>query len=112
MRCREGTHPLQSMTKGRNKKKEQGKGKEQKEGEGISLKVANEYRRTNQMEPLPKEQHEARKAVIWANNKKAEEAVRRMRDQTNSDQTLSNTHEPQQTKANNPAALILLHFAG
>ena len=89
------------MTKESKKKKEKGKGKEQAEGEGSPLKVTNEYRRTNRLEPLTKEQHEARKAVIWANNKKAEAAVRRMRDQTNSDQTLSNTHEPQQTKANN-----------
>ena len=88
------------MTKESKKKKEKGKGKEQAEGEGIPLKVANEYRRTNRMEPLTKEQHDARKAVIWA-NKRAEEAVKKMRDQTNSDQTLSNTHEPQPTKANN-----------
>ena len=85
-----------AKVKNKKKEKEQGKGKEEEEGEGIPLKVANEFRRTNGMEPLTKEQHEARKAVIWANNKKAEEAVMKIRDQTNSDQTKSNTHDPQQ----------------
>ncbi len=49
------------------KKKECGKGKEEEEGEGIPLKQMNEYRRSNRMEPLTKEKHESRKAVIRAN---------------------------------------------
>ncbi len=54
----------------------------QEEGEGIPLKMANEYRRTNRMGPLTSEQFEARKAVIRANNQKAEEAVMGKRVQT------------------------------
>jgi hypothetical protein len=78
------------MTKNKNKKKkgsELGKGIEQEEGEGIPLKMANEYRRSNKMELLTQEQFEARKAVIRANNQKAEEAIRRKSVQTLSDQT-------------------------
>jgi hypothetical protein len=69
------------------KDKEHGKGKEEEEGEGIPLKQMNEYRRSNRMELLTKEQHEARKAVIRGNNQKAEEAVKRKSVQTQSDQT-------------------------
>ncbi len=79
----------------RKKDKEQRKNKEEEEGEGIPLKMANEYRRSNRMEPLTKEQHEARKAVIRANNQKAEEAIKRMHDQTDSDKAASsNTQSP------------------
>ena len=64
------------MTKDK-KKKKKAKAEEndmaQEEGEGIPLKMANEYRRTNRMGPLTPEQFEARKAVIRANNQKAEE---------------------------------------
>ncbi len=63
------------------------KGKEEEEGEGIPLKQMNEYRRSNRMELLTKEQHEARKAVIRGKNQKAEEAVRRKSAQTQSNQT-------------------------
>ncbi len=71
------------------KKKERWKGKEEEEGEGIPLRQMNEYRRSNRMEPLTKEQHEARKAVIRANNQKAEaeEALRLRGVQTQLDQT-------------------------
>ncbi len=66
------------MTKDK-KKKKKAKAEEndmvQEEGEGIPLKMANEYRRTNRMGLLTPEQFEARKAVIRANNQKAEEAV-------------------------------------
>ncbi len=73
-------------SKGR-KKKERSKGtKEGEEGEGIPLKQMNEYRRSNRMQPLTKEQHEARQAVVRANNQKAEEALRLKCIQTQSDQ--------------------------
>ena len=52
------------MIKEKNKKK---KDKEQEEGEEIPLKVMNEIRRSNRMEPLTKEQHNKRKALIKAN---------------------------------------------
>ena len=83
------------MTKDK-KKKKKAKGVEndmaQEEGEGIALKMANEYRRTNRMELLTPEQFEARKAVIRGNNEKAEEWVKAKRVQTLSDQdTQSNT---------------------
>jgi hypothetical protein len=69
------------------KKKERGKGKEEEEGEGIPLKQMNEYRMSNRMELLTKEQHDARKAVIRANNQKAEEALKLKGAQTQLDQT-------------------------
>ena len=71
MRCRRGINPPETMTKDKSKKKkkrEQGKGKEEEVNEGIPLKTANEFRRTNRMEPLSKEQWEQRKAVIRENN--------------------------------------------
>ena len=83
------------MPKDRSKKvedKQRGKDKEEEEGEGTPLKQMNEYRRSNRMEPLTKEQHDKRKAVIRGNNLEAQEAVIRMRKQTNSDKTeCSNT---------------------
>ncbi len=70
------------MTKDKNKKKkkkEQSKGKEEEEGEGIPLKTANEFRRTNRMEPFSKEQYEKRKAVIRENNSKLEKQLGQMK---------------------------------
>jgi hypothetical protein len=53
------------MTKDKSKKKkERRKGKEEEEGKGIPLKQMNEFRRSNRMKLLTKEQHEARKAVF------------------------------------------------
>jgi hypothetical protein len=76
------------MPKDKRKKKiERGKGKEEEEGEGIPLKQMNEYRRSNRMELLTKEKHDARKAVIRANNQKAEEALKLKGVQTQLDQT-------------------------
>jgi hypothetical protein len=69
------------------KKKERSKGpKEEEEGGGIPLKQMNEYRRSNRMQPLTKEQHEARQAVVRAKNQKAEEALRLKGIQTQLDQ--------------------------
>ncbi len=83
-----GGHPLETMPKNKSKKKkERGKGKEEEEGEGIPLKQMNEYRRSNRMEFLTKEQHDAKKAVIRANNQKAEEALKLKGIQTQLDQT-------------------------
>ena len=77
------------MTKDKSKKKkkkEQGKGKEEEVDEGIPLKTANEFRRTNRMEPLSKEQWEQRKAVIRGNNERLEKQLVQMK----SAQTKSN----------------------
>jgi hypothetical protein len=77
------------MTKDKSKKKkkkEQGKGKEEEVDEGIPLKTANEFRRTNRMEPLSKEQWKQRKAVIRGNNEKLEKQLVQMK----SAQTKSN----------------------
>ena len=83
MRCRRGTPPPETMTKDKSKKskkkKEQGKGKEEEVDEGIPLKTANEFRRTNRMEPLSKEQWEQRRAVIRANNEKLEKQLVQMK---------------------------------
>jgi hypothetical protein len=69
------------------KKKERSKGpKEEEEGGGIPLKQMNEYRRSNRMQPLTKEQHEARQAVVRAKNQEAEEALRLKGIQTQLDQ--------------------------
>ena len=69
------------MTKDKSKKKkkkEQGKGKEEEVNEGIPLKTAKEFRRTNRMEPLTNEQWEQRRAVIRANNEKLEKQLGQM----------------------------------
>jgi hypothetical protein len=90
VRCRRRTPPIEIMPKDKRKKKkdkERGKGNQEEEGEGIPLKQMNECRRSNRMAPLTQEQHEARKAVIRANNQKAEEAVKRKSVQTQSGQT-------------------------
>ena len=81
MRCRRRTPPPETMTKHKSKKKkkkEQGKGKEEEVNEGIPLKTANEFRRTNRMEPLTNEQWEQRRAVIRANNEKLEKQLGQM----------------------------------
>ena len=70
------------MTKDKSKKKkkkEQGKGKEEEVNEGIPLKTANEFRRTNRMEHLTNEQWEQRRAVIRANNEKLEKQLEQMK---------------------------------
>jgi hypothetical protein len=84
------------MPKDKSKKR---KGKQQEEGEGIPLKQMNEYRRSNRMKLLTKEQHDKKKVVIRENNLKAKEAVRRKSAETQSNQTeRSNTQSSSDTQ--------------